>query len=164
VPTLVRAYAQLRALSKVPRLVLVGRPGWLFQEAVDLISQLGLEQQVTRLQDVAEADLAAVYRGAVALALPSHYEGFGFPVLEAMACGVPVVVSNRASLPEIAGDAALMVEPEDDNALAEALWRLLSDPGLRADLSARGFERVKAFTWEATANATAGLYRRILAG
>jgi glycosyltransferase involved in cell wall biosynthesis len=164
VPTLLRAYAQLRVLSKVPRLVLVGRPGWLFQEALDLAAQLRLDQHVTRLQDVPEADLPAVYRGAVALALPSHYEGFGFPVLEAMASGVPVVISNRASLPELAGDAALMVEPEDETALAEALWRLIADNQLRTDLSARGFERIKAFSWQATAQATVALYRRVLAG
>ena len=104
-----------------------------------------------------------MYNGAGLLALPSHYEGFGFPVLEAMACGVPCVVSNRASLPELAGAAALTIEPDDADALADALYRGLTDNALRADLQQKGFEQIKSFRWEQTARQTLELYREVLA-
>jgi glycosyltransferase involved in cell wall biosynthesis len=104
-----------------------------------------------------------VYRGAGVLVLPSHYEGFGFPVLEAMGCGTPVICANRASLPEIAGDAAVLVDPDDEAALAEALERVQADTALRAEMVKRGLMRAQAFTWERTARETLALYDRVLA-
>ncbi len=161
---LLRAYARLRAKEgATPPLVLVGRSGWLFDETLKLIGDLRLSEAVRRFEELPEAALPAFYRGAAAVVLPSHYEGFGFPVLEAMGCGIPTVISNRASLPEIAGGAALEVEPDDTVALSEALGRVLSDAGLRRDLVARGLARAGAFTWESTAQATLALYRRVLA-
>ncbi|MCC6187664.1 MAG: glycosyltransferase family 4 protein, partial [Anaerolineales bacterium] len=118
---LLRAYACLRLqLPDAPPLVLVGRAGWLFDETLAQIGALNLTAHVRRLEDLPATHLPAVYRAAGALVLPSHYEGFGFPVLEAMGCGTPVVIANRASLPEIAGDAAVTVEPGDPEALAAA--------------------------------------------
>jgi glycosyltransferase involved in cell wall biosynthesis len=161
---LMDAYKLLRhAAPDAPPLVLVGRAGWLFDDTASKIDRLGLSDQVRRIEDLPSADLPAVYRGAGVLALPSHYEGFGFPVLEAMACGTPAVIANRASLPEIAGGAALSVEPDDHSALAAALHQALSDSTLRADLIERGLVRAREFTWQRTAEETLGLYQRALA-
>ena len=161
---LLRAYAQWREKEPAaPPLVLVGRAGWLFDETLAEITRLGLEPQVRRLEELPAADLPSVYRGAAMLALPSHYEGFGFPVLEAMGCGTPVICADRASLPEIARDAAVLVDPDDDGALATALARVHGDSELRATLVARGRARAATFTWAATAQATLELYRQVLA-
>lgn len=164
VPLLLDAYAQWRAgQPEAPPLVLVGNTGWLFAEAQARMAVLGLEKWVRVLENVPGADLPALYTGAGAVVVPSHYEGFGFPVLEAMGCGTPVVVSDRASLPEIAGEAALKVPVTTPEPLAEALERVFADPRLRAELTRRGLERVKAFSWDQTARATLALYQRVLA-
>jgi alpha-1,3-rhamnosyl/mannosyltransferase len=103
-------------------------------------------------------DLPAIYAGAIAYAAPSYYEGFGLTLLEAMSQGVPVVTSNRYSLPEVAGDAALFVRPDDSEGLADALYKVVFDTELRARLIERGYERVRSFSWEATAQATLRAY------
>ena len=105
--------------------------------------------------------LTTAYADADAVAYVSLYEGFGLPVLEAMAAGTPVVASNTSSLPELTGDAALLVDPEDVDAIADALARLLSDPALADDLRARGRARAATFTWTATARATLDVYRHV---
>lgn len=164
VPLLLEAYARWRARQpEAPPLVLVGNTGWLFAETHARIAELGLTGQVRILENVPGASLPALYTGAGVVVLPSHYEGFGLPVLEAMGCGTPVVISNRASLPEIAGEAALIVAELTAERLAEALERALGDTALRAELTRRGLERVKAFAWEQTARATLALYQRALA-
>ena len=104
-----------------------------------------------------------LYQHAGLFVLPSHYEGFGFTVLEAMGCGTPAVIANRASLPEIAGDAALSVDPDDVEAIADALYRGLTDSTLRQSLVSKGLARAREFTWQKTACATLDLYRRVLA-
>ena len=104
-------------------------------------------------------DLVRLISGATAFAYPSLYEGFGFPALEAMACGVPVVASDRSSLPEVVGDAGLLFDPTDQAALAAALRRILEDPGLRRQLVARGRQRLARFSWESAARATYAVYR-----
>jgi glycosyltransferase involved in cell wall biosynthesis len=100
---------------------------------------------------VPDAHLPALYSLATLVAYPSLYEGFGLPVLEALACGAPVVTSNTSSLPEVAGAAALMVDPRDTDALAAALARLLDDTSLRADLTRKGLKQAAKFSWEASA-------------
>ena len=163
VPGLLRAYALLRQQwPDAPPLVLVGHRGWLFGEAAALARELGVEPHVRWLENLPSADLPAVYNGAGVLALVSHYEGFGFPVLEAMGCGVPCVIADRASLPEIAGEAALTLNPDDIEAIADALGRALTDSALRESLRQKGFERAKQFTWEKTARETLALYERVL--
>jgi alpha-1,3-rhamnosyl/mannosyltransferase len=117
-------------------------------------------QSIVWLGRVPEADLPALYAAAVAFVFPSLYEGFGLPVLEAMACGAPVICSDVSSLPETAGDAALLVDPTDVDALATALGRVLNEPNLAADLRARGFEQAARFTWERTAAETLSMYRQ----
>jgi len=165
VPGLLKAYQRLqRRLPDAPLLVLVGNRGWLFEATLALIKELGLEPHVRVFENLPAADLPAVYNGASVFALPSHYEGFGFPVLEALGCGVPCVVADRASLPELAGDAALVVDPDDAEAFSHALERALTDSVLRATLTQKGLERVKQFTWEKTARETLALYDRVLRG
>jgi glycosyltransferase involved in cell wall biosynthesis len=160
---LLAAYALLRQrVADAPRLVLVGRHGWLFEDSLRRLRDLALEPHVTLLTELAETDLPAIYRGAGLFVLLSHYEGFGFTVLEAMGCGVPAVIANRASLPEIAGEAALTVEPDDAEAAANALYRVLSDSALRQGLIERGLKQAARFSWENTARATLALYRSVL--
>jgi glycosyltransferase involved in cell wall biosynthesis len=149
---LVEAYGRLVArLDSPPALALVGKSGWGYDELAARIEGLGLTGRVILPGYVDEDDLAALYSGARAFAFPSLYEGFGFPILEAMRCGTPVVCSDAASLPELAGDAALIVPPHDIEALADALERILTDEALRADLIEKGQAQAARFTWEACA-------------
>jgi glycosyltransferase involved in cell wall biosynthesis len=129
-------------------LVLAGQEGWLYTEIVAQVHKLGLEQRVLLPGYVPDADLAALLSGALAFVFPSLYEGFGLPVLEAMACGTPVICSNTSSLPEVAGDAALLVDPLDVEMLADGILRSISDGGLRRDLVERGFRQTQRFTWQ----------------
>jgi glycosyltransferase involved in cell wall biosynthesis len=136
------------------QLILAGQKGWLYDEIVAQVQRLGLTGRVLLTGYVPESDLAALLSGALAFVFPSLYEGFGFPVLEAMACGTPVVCSSASSLPEVAGDAALMVDPLDSEALAGALHRVVVDPGLRRDLEERGLRQVRRFSWLSCARQT----------
>ncbi len=151
---LVEAFAQIRDCVKDLVLVLAGREVWGRRRLLERIRELGLADRVIMPGYVAESDLAALYSGARVYAFPSLYEGFGFPALEAMACGTPVVCSNTASLPELVGDAALTVAPTDVDALAGALQRLLLDESLRQTMIARGLERARLFSWESCARMT----------
>jgi glycosyltransferase involved in cell wall biosynthesis len=136
------------------RLVLAGKRGWLYDDILARVRRLGLTDRVLLTGYVPDSDLAALLSGAQAFVFPSLYEGFGFPVLEAMACGTPVVCSTASSLPEVAGDAAVMVDPLDPEALAAALYRIVEEPGLRRDLRKRGFRQVRRFSWRRCAEET----------
>jgi glycosyltransferase involved in cell wall biosynthesis len=163
IPGLLRAYAALRRRwPQAPDLVLAGRQGWLFDSVLTLVQELNLGECTRFLPEVAESDLPALYRQAKVFVLPSIYEGFGFTALEAMGCGTPAIVTNRASLPEIAGEAAFLVEPDDAEAMAEALYQSLCDNALRARMRQSGLKRAAQFTWERTAQATLDLYRHVL--
>ena len=113
---------------------------------------------------IPDGELATLYSAAETFAFPSHYEGFGLPVLEAMACGVPVVASRASSLPEVVGDAGMQVDPDDTERLSSALELLALNPEMRADFSVRGLERAAGFTWEAAADIMVDVYRRVGAG
>jgi glycosyltransferase involved in cell wall biosynthesis len=143
-------------------LVIVGRSGWLYESIFQKVRDLGLEKRIKWLEDLPVADLPAVYNGAAVLVLPSFYEGFGFPPLEAMACGVPTVVSNRGSLPEVVGETGLMIDPDDPDALADALRRMLTDTALRQRSIQAGLTRAATFTWQHTAEITLSVYRKLL--
>jgi len=143
--------------------VLVGGKGWYYDQVFATIERLDLKDQVIWAGYVFPDDLPWWYNSAEVFALPSRYEGFGLPLLEAMACGTPVVTSTASSLPEVAGDAALVAPPDDVDALADALYRVLTDDALRQELCARGLARAATFTWEATARRTAAVYRHALA-
>jgi len=149
--TLLEAYARLRSAGVTHKLVLAG-PRWNGAEAIDAaVTRLGLTEHVVFTGFVAGDDLPALYAGATAFVFPSLFEGFGIPLLEAMACGIPCCVANVSSLPEVAGDAALLFDPHDPGAIADALHRLLDDDVLRARLRARGLKRCTEFTWERSA-------------
>ncbi len=163
-PTLLEAYARLRGrVDDLPPLVFAGRKGWLFQEIFTTVARLDLARAVRFVERPRPEDLPALYCGASLLAMPSRYEGFGLPVLEAMQCGTPVVASNRAALPEVLGDAGVLVDPQDPAGIAGALERVLSDFALRADLRARGLARAARFSWARAARETLEQYRLLAA-
>ena len=136
-----------QAPSSNLHLVLAGQKGWLYDDLFAQVKRLNLAGRVIFPGYVPDADLPALLSGALAFVFPSLYEGFGFPVLEAMACGTPVVCSDSSSLPEVAGDAALRVDPRDTEDLAEALARIVSDEDLRRELVERGFRQAARFSW-----------------
>jgi glycosyltransferase involved in cell wall biosynthesis len=158
--TLLRAYAQLPVAA--PPLVIAGAWDDRYPEPKQAAAMLDLTARVRFLGPVAEADLPALYAAAAVFVFPSRYEGFGLPVLEAMACGTPVACSNVSSLPEIAGDAALHFDPGDASAIAQAIQRLLEETTLCADLQSRGLMQAARFTWERTAALTLSSYRKLL--
>lgn len=164
-PRLIEAFHRLRHDTHIPhRLVIVGGLGWRYAGVFRSVEQLGLQDEVRFLGHVPEEDLIALYNLCEAFAFVSLYEGFGLPVLEAMACGAPVVTSHLSSLPEVAGAAALPVDPTDIQAIADALGRLLQDSALRAALRDKGLARAKEFSWSASAQKLLDLYRRFAPG
>jgi glycosyltransferase involved in cell wall biosynthesis len=163
IPGLLRAFVRLRADFPDLTLALGGSPRWKFAEIPRALEELALEPVVRFTGYIADSDLPALYSAAAAFCFPSFYEGFGLPVLEAMACGTPVVCSNTSSLPEVAGDAALLVEPRDEVALTEAIARVLTDEALAEDLRERGLKRAASFSWDRTAELTLAVYRSVLA-
>jgi glycosyltransferase involved in cell wall biosynthesis len=159
---LVQSLHRLRSTGHDVDLVIVGGRGWLENPLYETIRQLKLEDHVHITGFADEADLPALYSGAVCFALPSLYEGFGIPVLEAMACGVPVVTSTISSLPEVAGDAALMIDPYNVEELTEALRRLIIDDSLQNHLIQRGYQQAAAFTWERAAAQLLQVYQQLM--
>jgi glycosyltransferase involved in cell wall biosynthesis len=155
----------LRAYHKLVRsdvgLVIAGGHGWLFEEIFREVSRLNLREKVMFPGRVSETDLPALYSAASVFVYPSVYEGFGFPPLEAMACGVPVIVSNTSSLPEIVGDAGILVNPEDSSEIAEAIRSVLDDDSKRENMRTKGIERAKRFSWEKCAGETLRIYAEL---
>ena len=164
IDSLIEAYARLkRDRENLPRLVIVGRKGWLFERLFERISELGLTHEVLFTGFVPDEDLPFIYDGACVFAYLSLFEGFGLPPLEAMACGVPVVVSNTTSLPEVVGDAGISVVPTDIDAIAAALKTVLDNHESAATMRNRGRERARTFSWERCARETLEIYRAIWA-
>jgi glycosyltransferase involved in cell wall biosynthesis len=163
VPGLLQAYRLLRdaGMTDAP-LVLVGGKGWLYDEIFERVEALNLTEHVRFFHETPNADLPGLYSAAGVLATPSFYEGFGLPALEAMACGTPVVVSDRASLPEVVGKAGLLVNPDDPEDIAQALTRALTDEQLRTRMRAQGLVQAARFTWDKTARETLFVYREVL--
>ncbi len=159
---LIQAFSNIKSQLSNLKLVLVGGRGWADDEIFAAIEKLGLHEHVIWAGYAPADDLPLWYNSADVFAFPSLYEGFGMPLLEAMACGTPVVTSTAACLPEVAGDAALIVPPDDADALADALQRALTDRAVRQTLRANGLARAAAFTWEDTARRTAAVYRQTL--
>lgn len=143
------------------RLVIAGGKGWLYEEIFETVERLGVGDRVRFLGFVADEDLPALYNAAEVFAMPSLYEGFGLPVLEALACGTPVVTSNVSSLPEVAGDAALLVSPHDVAGLSQALYQALTDQELRTTLRERGLIQARQFTWQRAAETVLGIYHQL---
>jgi glycosyltransferase involved in cell wall biosynthesis len=159
---LVRAFSRLLADSgdgfKSLHLVIAGGTGWMSEGAVDLVQRLGLGSRVHFTGFVKDGDLPALYTLASVFAFPSWYEGFGLPILEAMACGTPVVAADNSSLPEVVGQAGLLVKAEDSDALAQSLYRLLADRELRARLIVAGQQQARQFAWESAARQLLEVY------
>jgi glycosyltransferase involved in cell wall biosynthesis len=164
--TLLRAFAQLIAEMPQdgPMLVIAGGNGWGGEDYGSTVDALKLHRHVRFAGFVEDDHLPDLYRGALLFVYPSLYEGFGLPVLEAMACGTPVITSDRTSLPEVAGGAALVVDPTRPEALAAAMASLLNDSGLRQVLRTKGLARAQAFTWDAVARQTIAVYRAVGGG
>ena len=145
-------------------LVLAGSKGWLYEETMELVNRLNLADRTFFLGRVSDEDLHQLYVGARCHIHPALYEGFGLPPLEAMACGTPVVSSNAASLPEVVGNAAILVDPHDVEQIVNAMRLVLTQPALAAALRAKGLARAAQFSWERTARETIAVYERVLAG
>jgi glycosyltransferase involved in cell wall biosynthesis len=160
IPRLVEAFATSGIRDEV--LVIAGHWDGRYPEAKQAVERLGLQDTVRFIGPVQDADLPALYGGAELFVFPSEYEGFGLPVLEAMACGVPVVCSNRSSLPEVADDAALLCDPHDVEALARTIAQAATDREMRADLRQRGLARAAQFSWERAAAQTRDVYRTLI--
>jgi glycosyltransferase involved in cell wall biosynthesis len=162
---LIAAFEQV-AISSVTdlHLVIAGGKGWLYDDIFAAAETSPVRERIHFAGYVADQDLPALYSLAALFAFPSHYEGFGIPVLEAMACGTPVVCADNSSLPEIAGDAALLVEATDTEALADAMHRLSRDALLREELISRGYEQARKFTWEKAARRLLHVYQSMARG
>lgn len=155
----IEAYASLAWADGGPSFIVAGPASFLSEPAMRRVHELGLQGCVNFLGPVDIEDLACLYSGAVAYVFPSLYEGFGLGVLEAMVCGTPVITSNTTSLPEIAGGAALLVDPTNQEEISDALRRITTDTGLRQELSRLGLRRANEFSWQLTAAATLDAYR-----
>ncbi len=161
---LVRAFAHAKRAARLPhRLVLVGARGWKYAEVDAVIEQECMQEDVIFAGYVPQDELPMWYRAADLFVYPSRYEGFGLPPLEAMACGTPVISSNAASLPEVVADAAILVAPDDEAALADAIVCALTDDARREQMIARGLVQAAKFSWTRAAHETTDIYRTVLA-
>jgi len=165
-PRLIAAYASLRSArpeAKLPQLVIVGKKAWLYDETLRAVAEHGVKDDIRVTGYVPESDLPALYSGALCFVYPSYFEGFGLPVVEAMQCGTPVITGNRTSLPEVVGDAGLLVDPFDEEQLAAAMGRLIDDSDLASELRVKGLQRARKFSWHQTARLTLKAYEQAAA-
>jgi glycosyltransferase involved in cell wall biosynthesis len=161
-PRLIEAYTRFRVRTGLRhQLVIAGGKGWLWESTFAHAERSAFSSDIRFVGFVPEEHLSALYTGAELFAYPSLYEGFGLPVLEAMACGTPVVCSNSSSLPEFAGDAAILFPPEDSDALADALEAVCTDSATRDRLKARGLERADRYQWENSARRLIEIYEQV---
>jgi len=164
---LFEAFAKLKGEFPELKLVKIGAPGRskkYREDTMNKLGSLGITREVIFVDHASELDLAHYYSSAALLAYPSFYEGFGFPPLEAMACGCPVVTSNTSSLPEVVGEAGIMVDPNDIDSLAGAMRHVLTDAKLRDSMIRKGLKQAKKFSWEETARQTQEIYNKVLVG
>jgi len=161
---LIQAYVSLRSSDDEfsHQLVIVGKKGWLYKDIFRAARSSQYVNDIIFTDYVAEEDLPALYSGAAIFIYPSIFEGFGLPVLEAMACGVPVITSNSSSLPEVVGEAALTVDPYDEEAIRQAIQRVVVDEKLRMKLSRRGLVQAQRFSWRKTAELTLSVYEEVV--
>lgn len=157
-PTLLKAYHQLKKRNINHKLVIAGKKGWKYQEIFETIDKLNLKDDIIFTGYVPENYLPALYNAADVFVYPSIYEGFGLPPLEAMACGTPVITSNTSSLPEVVGNAGIMVDPNNIDMLATAMYEVLSDDSLMKEMAKKGLDRAKLFDWKGCAAETLKVY------
>jgi glycosyltransferase involved in cell wall biosynthesis len=166
IPRLIRAYASMCrecSLDPLPKLVIAGKRGWLYEDTLKTAETSSAREQIIFTGYVPDKELPALYSDARCFVYPSYFEGFGIPALEAMRCGTPTITANRTCFPEVVGDAALMVDPFDEQAIAAALLRILSDKQLREELMAKGLKRAAQFDWKITARQTLAVYESVYA-
>jgi glycosyltransferase involved in cell wall biosynthesis len=163
IPGLLEAYHKLRGeLPDAPPLVLAGRRGWLYDEIFARIDDLKLGEHVIWLEGPPQSVMPALYNGAYMLVTPSFYEGFGLPALEAMYCGTPAVVANRSSLPEVVGEAGILVDPDEPDDIAAGISRLLTDSALYDRLCQASLQQAKHFTWQQSAAVIWDVYQHVV--
>lgn len=160
--TILDAFKAIKEKYKAYKLVIVGRPGWLYQEIFEKVTALSLNNDVLFIDYVPEHELPFFYRNATIFLFPSLYEGFGLPILEAMASGCAVITSNVSSMPEVAGDAALYVNPTKKEELIHAMKTIINNKDVQRQLQKKGFSQIKKFSWEKTARETAAVYTKLL--
>ena len=161
ISSIIRAYGSLRNNNKITeKLVIAGKKGWLFSEIFDLIKSLDLGNEVILTDYVDESDKPAIYQNAKLFVFPSLYEGFGMPILEAMAAGIPVITSNTSAMPEVVGDAAILVNPLSIEEISEAMLELMNNDKLSNELISKGFDQCKKFTWSNSANKLVEIYKK----
>ena len=162
---LIKAFYKTQQQKNAPAmLAIAGGKGWLYEETQNLVRELKLEDKVRFLGRVTDHELVTLYSLADAFAFPSFFEGFGIPPIEAMACGAPVITSSVSSLPEVAGDAAILVDPHDIDALADAISRIIESETLQEELRQKGFERVQQYTWANSAKKMLSVYQKLYNG
>lgn len=165
IANLVRAYSQLpRRIKERYKLVIVGKKGWYYQEIFDLIGSSGDSGRIICAGYVSEADLPDIYNGAALFVYPSLYEGFGIPVLEAMACGVPVITSNVSSMPEVLGGAGTLIDPNQPEEISAAMGKVLTDKALFDKMKSEGLARARTFSWQKCAEETLNVYENVIIG
>lgn len=163
VSLLLTVFEQLAQRGLEQDLVLAGNLGWMYESVLSQIEGMAARKRVHRLGHVAYTELPPIYNLADVFVYPSIYEGFGLPPLEAMACGVPVITSNISSMPEFVGNAGILVPPDDETALMQAIERVLQDASLRRRLAVEGPRQASHFTWQHTAQKTLRIYEKVLA-
>jgi glycosyltransferase involved in cell wall biosynthesis len=161
IPTLLKAFYKLKKQGIKHKLVITGKKGWKYKSIFETIEKLNLQKDVIFTGYVPDEDLPALYNAADLFVYPSIYEGFGLPPLEAMQCGTPVITSNTSSLPEVVGDAGIMVNPYDVDELANKMYEVLTNDGLREELSKKGIERAKLFSWKKCAEEHLKVYEEV---
>ncbi|MEO0565731.1 MAG: glycosyltransferase family 1 protein, partial [Chloroflexota bacterium] len=145
-----------------PALVIAGNRGWLFEETMQTIEELNLNKNVYWREKVSQQDLAALYTGALVHLMPSFYEGFGLPALEAMACGTVPIVSHRSSLPEVVGNVGYQIDPDDPQSIADAIEHAITDVNWRMSHESLALERAKQFSWAKTAAVAQQVYEKVM--
>lgn len=158
IPTLIKAYYKIKKEGMKHKLIIAGGKGWKYKEIFETVERFNLQKDVIFTGHVLDADLPKLYNAADLFVFPSIYEGFGLPPLEAMACGCPVITSNTSSLPEVVGDAGIMVDPYDVDGLAKAMGEVLTNESIKQDMIKKGLERAKIFSWEKCAKETLEVY------
>ncbi len=159
---LIEAFAKVKATDNIPhQLVLVGKAAWRESDLRETVQHLKLEQHILFTGYIPDDQLHHLYHMADVFVYPSLYEGFGLPVVEAMACGTPVITSNCTSIPEITGDAAMLIDPWSSNEIAGALSRLIGNPDVKRDLAQKGCSQARKFSWRQTAEATFAVYEKV---
>lgn len=162
IPRLIEAFASLKKQGMIRhKLVIAGKKDWLYNNIFQTVTRAGLDDEVIFTDYVPDQDLPLLISGADLFVYPSLYEGFGLPPLEAMACGIPVITSNLSSLPEVVGDAGILVDPYSVDEIAEAIHQVLSDAKLREQMQQKGLDRARMFSWEKTAQETLKVFETI---